>query len=207
MRRREPLPAMVAALLCGVACALLLLQAGLPAHTRDERAELMALPAGFHVLKPGQKLPDGARLVRAGRTGAGATGALEVWKDSKLYAELFGGRAGAGSMRQELRMMLNETVGEGGGNDTAAAEGGNATAAAEGGDATASGEAAAEGGGEAASGEAAAEGGEEAASGEAAAEGGEEAASGEEEAAEEGDKCRDSERLLAALPFPRAYRD
>ena len=192
-RRREPLPAMVAALLCGVACALLLLQAGLPAHTRDERAELMALPAGFHVLKPGQKLPDGARLVRAGRTGAGATGALEVWKDSKLYAELFGGRAGAGSMRQELRMMLNETGGEGG-NDTAAAEGGNATAAAEGGEAAASGEAAA------------AEGGEAAASGEAAAEGGDEAASGEEEAAE-GDKCRDSERLLAALPFPHADRD
>ena len=192
-RRREPLPAMVAALLCGVACALLLLQAGLPAHTRDERAELMALPAGFHVLKPGQKLPDGARLVRAGRTGAGATGALEVWKDSKLYAELFGGRAGAGSMRQELRMMLNETGGEGG-NDTAAAEGGNATAAAEGGEAAASGEAAA------------AEGGEAAASGEAAAEGGDEAASGEEGAAE-GDKCRDSERLLAALPFPHADRD
>ena len=192
-RRREPLPAMVAALLCGVACALLLLQAGLPAHTRDERAELMALPAGFHVLKPGQKLPDGARLVRAGRTGAGATGALEVWKDSKLYAELFGGRAGAGSMRQELRMMLNETGGEGG-NDTAAAEGGNATAAAEGGEAAASGEAAA------------AEGGEAAASGEAAAEGGDEAASGEEGAAE-GDKCRDSERFLAALPFPHADRD
>ena len=184
---------MVAALLCGVACALLLLQAGLPAHTRDERAELMALPAGFHVLKPGQKLPDGARLVRAGRTGAGATGALEVWKDSKLYAELFGGRAGAGSMRQELRMMLNETGGEGG-NDTAAAEGGNATAAAEGGEAAASGEAAA------------AEGGEAAASGEAAAEGGDEAASGEEGAAE-GDKCRDSARFLAALPFPHADRD
>ena len=198
---------MVAALLCGVACALLLLQAGLPAHTRDERAELMALPAGFHVLKPGQKLPDGARLVRAGRTGAGATGALEVWKDSKLYAELFGGRAGAGSMRQELRMMLNETGGEGG-NDTAAAEGGNATAAAEGGEAAASGEAAAAEGGEAAaSGEAAAaEGGEAAASGEAAAEGGDEAASGEEGAAE-GDKCRDSERFLAALPFPHADRD
>ena len=184
---------MVAALLCGVACALLLLQAGLPAHTRDERAELMALPAGFHVLKPGQKLPDGARLVRAGRTGAGATGALEVWKDSKLYAELFGGRAGAGSMRQELRMMLNETGGEGG-NDTAAAEGGNATAAAEGGEVAASGEAAA------------AEGGEAAASGEAAAEGGDEAASGEEGAAE-GDKCRDSERFIAAIPFPRADRD